>query len=81
MKQKTNKEVRKMSSTCEWHKLSAKDSARIPCSRVNCKLQATYVQHLHWNTGNTKGLSFHYFCDTHTELVQATGKSYLPKAV
>jgi len=48
-------------------KLAKKDSERIKCQRnrfgnPDCNNQATISNTVNWNTGNTKGTSFFYFC-------------------
>ena len=52
--------------------LSAKDSARIQCQtfdreRNMCGAPAIVVHEVHWDTGNTKGVSFFYHCAEHAE--------------
>lgn len=50
-------------------KLNDDDSARIKCQTrgrgEGCERQATVCHEVHWNTGNTKGVSFFYHCDEH----------------
>lgn len=49
-------------------RLSQSDNARIKCAKgrfgdPNCSNQATICETVDWNTGNTTGTSFFYFCD------------------
>lgn len=44
------------------HRVKAKDRERISCQ--SCRAApADVCEHVHWNTGNTKGISFFYYCD------------------
>lgn len=58
-------------STATYRQLNLKDSARISCQATinkqldSCGSSAVMCETLHWDTGNTKGVSFFYFCDTH----------------
>jgi hypothetical protein len=51
----------------EYHDVKLSDQSRIRCtgSYTNCGKPATMCQHVHWDTGNTKGLSFFYYCPEH----------------
>lgn len=61
-------------------KLNAADSARIKCQtavgpdRDNCGAQATVVREVHWDTGNTTGVSFFYHCDEHGRHARPTSE-------
>jgi hypothetical protein len=51
-----------------WRAVAPKDSKRIQCSRhyrasEPCGAPATQCLTLRWNTGNTSGISFFYYCD------------------
>jgi hypothetical protein len=50
-----------------YHELTPADSARIRCTGkyAECGKPAVVCQRVHWDTGNTKGLSFFYFCAEH----------------
>lgn len=60
--------------------LNAKDSARIQCQTMTdrdlntCGAQAVVVHELHWNTGNTTGVSFFYHCDEHGRQARPTSE-------
>lgn len=52
------------------HMVRKKDRARIRCQHSaaysdRCNKPADVCEHNHWNTGNTKGVSFWYFCKAH----------------
>ena len=56
-------------------RLNAGDSARIKCQRgrygdPDCTAQTTTCETVDWNTGNTQGTSFFYFCDDCNERQQ-----------
>jgi hypothetical protein len=59
-----------------WHEVAESDKPRIPCSFAGCTKQADACEHVHWNTGNTTGVSFWYYCAAHSETVKRTGKAY-----
>lgn len=59
-------------SESTYRQLEPKDSARITCQATvngpcdpSCGKPATICETCHWNTGNTGGTSFFYFCDDH----------------
>lgn len=43
------------------HRVKARDRRRITCSKCRAA-PADICEHVHWNTGNTTGISFFYFC-------------------
>lgn len=45
--------------------LKAADRNRILCQHEGCNRQADVAQQDEWNTGNTSGMSFWYFCKEH----------------
>lgn len=56
-----------------YRQLDPKDSARIFCAGVfdeSCRANATFCETLHWDNGNTKGISFFYFCDNHGSMAK-----------
>jgi len=46
-------------------KLKKRDSKRIVCGSTGCRAQAEFCKTVEWNTGNTKGISFFYYCGRH----------------
>lgn len=57
-----------MATERNWHKVKKSDRKRIRClgkQPGGCGRPAWFCQHVHWDTGNTKGLSFFYFCRKH----------------
>ena len=69
-----------MMSATKIRELGAADSARIKCltainkDRDTCGAQATVVHEVHWNTGNTTGVSFFYHCDEHGRKATTTSE-------
>lgn len=53
-------------SVIATHRVKEADRARIGCSMPDCDKPADLCEHTAWDTGNTRGLSFFYFCDDHT---------------
>lgn len=52
----------------QWHRVTTRDRKRIrclACDRAGLSRPAEVCQHAAWNTGNTLGLSFFYYCLTH----------------
>ncbi len=47
-------------TTYTQHIIKPSDRDRIRCE--DCGRRSFVCLHAHWNTGNTKGLSFWYFC-------------------
>jgi hypothetical protein len=47
------------------HRVKEADKARIKCH--DCGKPADVCHYMNWNTGNTTGISFFYFCDQHYE--------------
>lgn len=45
----------------QWHLVTRADSRRIACE--NCASPAFGCERVEWNTGNTKGISFFYYCE------------------
>lgn len=54
-----------MTDTKTAHRVRPEDRARIRCQRAGCAAPADMCEHVHWDTGNTTGVSFFYFCDEH----------------
>ena len=54
-------------STTTKRQLSTADSERIKCQTQDCEDQATVTHQVEWDTGNTKGISFFYHCEKHTD--------------
>lgn len=57
-----------MKSTNRWHRVTKKDQKRIVC--MTCEGEGTprpaeVCEHAEWDTGNTKGISFWYYCLAH----------------
>lgn len=55
---------------CDQHTVAARDRTRIRCEALTtgmntCDEPTLVCMHVHWNTGNTKGVSFHYYCGPH----------------
>ena len=56
-----------------WHRVTKRDQKRISCSVCEIVLAGTRVtphpaevcEHTEWNTGNTTGVSFWYYCLPH----------------
>jgi hypothetical protein len=44
------------------HRVEPKDRERISCQSCQ-EAPADVCEHVHWNTGNTVGVSFFYYCD------------------
>jgi hypothetical protein len=44
------------------HRVKRKDRQRIKCGKCH-RAPADVCEHVHWNSGNTVGLSFFYYCD------------------
>ena len=53
-----------MATWIDVHRVEAKDKARIACRGQygECQNQADVCEHVHWDTGNTTGVSFFYSC-------------------
>ena len=54
--------------TNRWHQVAEPDQKRISC--ITCTLAgfpspAEICEHVSWNTGNTAGVSFFYYCLPH----------------
>lgn len=49
-----------MAVTTKWHSVRPEDRERIHC--VKCGRPADVCEHQIWNTGNTSGISFWYYC-------------------
>ena len=49
----------------DTHRVKEHDKARIRCCGQyhTCTAQSDVCVHVHWDTGNTKGVSFFYYCD------------------
>jgi hypothetical protein len=48
-----------------WHRVTVEDQGRIrcqPCANKGVDHAAELCEHAEWNTGNTKGMSFWYYC-------------------
>ena len=59
------------------HRVQAKDKKRILCQQCHAA-PADLCEHVEWNTGNTTGISFFYYCDpcwAATEAKRATRES------
>jgi hypothetical protein len=55
-------------STNRWHWVTKKDQKRIACGtceRAGLPRPAEVCEHAEWNTGNTAGISFWYYCLAH----------------
>ncbi len=59
-----------------FRKLQPRDMNRIDCSALGCEKSATHCNTVEWNSGNTEGISFFYFCNLHIEMVKKTGRAY-----
>lgn len=57
----------------KWHLVTEKDSNRIQCE--DCGGPAYACEHVEWNTGNTTGISFWYYC--HPCAVKRAGNGLL----
>jgi len=61
-----------LAEQAETHRVAEQDKHRIKCTddrwHQGCAKPADVCQHSHWNTGNTTGVSFFYFCDEHYQL-------------
>lgn len=57
----------------KWHRLKEQDRARINCE--DCPQPADVCEHATWDTGNTKGISFWYYC--HPCAVKRSGNGLL----
>ncbi len=62
-----------------YHVIRPKDRKRIRCdatvgAMTFCNRPALVCEHVHWNTGNTAGVSFFYICGRHAAEPIATTK-------
>jgi hypothetical protein len=50
-----------------YHDVRPEDQARITCQfgLSQCERPAVVCEHSTWNTGNTVGISFWYYCEAH----------------
>ena len=62
-------------STSTFRTLAKVDSDRIGCQINDCHSQATRAETLNWNTGNTGGTSFFYYCDEHAKEQEANNET------
>lgn len=63
-----------MSKMNKWHKVTKKDQKRVFCESAECGKRAKVCEHAEWNTGNTSGISFWYYCMAHGKQHGFTGK-------
>lgn len=48
------------------HVVAKKDRKRIRCQHFSdCQNRAVWCEHVYWDAGNTKGVSFFYSCGKH----------------
>ena len=58
-----------------FHPVQATDTPRIPCTTQDCAAHAEVGHRTCWNTGNTAGVSYFYYCTPCSTRVRTTGKS------
>ena len=51
--------------TNDWHRVTPEDQQRIVCQFAKCGKPAEVCEHAQWNTGDTTGISFWYYCMGH----------------
>ena len=58
------------------HIVAKKDRKRIRCDDSSgCPNRAVWCEHVHWDTGNTTGVSFFYSCGKHAPKKRVLAKA------